>query len=89
MRRLFLRYLNIFVILCKEEKCEGNFQKQIFQELLKRFPSILICEVVYMQGRKYVNFIHSTIEQLHLTNKVSVTLLKDHGCRWLLKLHHL
>ena len=52
MGRLFLCNLNIFAILCeKEEKYEeksDNFQEQISRELLKLFPSILICEVVYM-----------------------------------------
>ena len=54
MRRLFLNDVNIFVILCKEENM-GNFQEQIFQEMLKQFPSILKYEVatVYVRQKIY------------------------------------
>ena len=42
MGRLFLYDLNVFVILCKGE------EEEVSQELLKRFRSNLMCEVVYM-----------------------------------------
>ena len=51
-------FLNIFVILCKEEKCEENwaiFRNIYLKEVLKQFSSILICEVAYMLSRKYTN----------------------------------
>ena len=36
MRRLFLRDLNIFVILCEEEKCEEN-QAVFRNKYLKKY----------------------------------------------------
>ena len=35
----------------------GNFQKHISCKLLSRFSSNLVCDVVYMEGIKYVNLI--------------------------------
>ena len=51
----------IVVNRCKEEgnvnKIESNFQKHISHKLLIRFSSNLECQVVYMEGIKYVNLI--------------------------------
>ena len=35
----------------------GSFQEHISHELLDRFISNVVCRVVYMEGRKYVNLI--------------------------------
>ena len=44
--------------MCKEEKCEENWaifkNKYISREMPKQFPSILICEVVYIN---YINLV--------------------------------
>ena len=44
----------------------GNFQEHISWELLKRFPSILIYEIVYMWHRKCINLVEINLVVLEI-----------------------
>ena len=52
LKKLFFWLKFIVVNRCEEEKCEkiGNFQKHIPCKLLIRFPSNLVCKVMYIEG---------------------------------------
>jgi len=57
---VFTNFKIIFISVQRRRKIRrklGNFQEQISQEPLVRFPSNLVCQVRHMEGIKYINLV--------------------------------